>query len=221
MSSVTKLTNRSRQKYVSYPRFVSCTLEVLLGTQYTQDEKFGSLPVILKGFSVSTSFLSKEEKVKSQSVTPTLPKLQGPEDSGALSKKRQNPKSKKTPTKKGVLIGSVIELFDPQDPKRNIQLVGTGLPSTSLDGGTRKSKPLPEGTAKTTPCLERPRRDKDSEGFKPPADMELLTNPVVDPSGNDSKYQSDQTQSAILRYRSLTENECKNYSEVDPNSETL
>ncbi|GJU78415.1 hypothetical protein Tco_1275485 [Tanacetum coccineum] len=82
---------------------------------------------------------------------------------------------------------------DPQDPKRNIQLAGTGLPSTSLDGGTCKSKPLPEGTAKTTPCLERPRGDKDLEGFKPPADMELLTNPVVDPSGNDSKYQSDQT----------------------------
>nr|GEW67615.1 hypothetical protein [Tanacetum cinerariifolium] len=34
---------------------------------------------------------------------------------------------------------------NPQDPKRNIQLVGMGLPST-LDDGTRKSKPLLEGT---------------------------------------------------------------------------
>nr|GEW04517.1 retrovirus-related Pol polyprotein from transposon TNT 1-94 [Tanacetum cinerariifolium] len=35
---VTKLTNKSRQKYVFYPRFVSCALELLLGTQYTHDE---------------------------------------------------------------------------------------------------------------------------------------------------------------------------------------
>nr|GEV03425.1 retrovirus-related Pol polyprotein from transposon TNT 1-94 [Tanacetum cinerariifolium] len=37
---VTKLLNKSRQKYVSYPRFISCTLQVLLGSEYTQDKKF-------------------------------------------------------------------------------------------------------------------------------------------------------------------------------------
>ncbi|GJV13778.1 hypothetical protein Tco_1355319, partial [Tanacetum coccineum] len=41
---VTRLTAKSRQKYVSYPRFVSCALEVLLGSEYAQDQKFGSLP---------------------------------------------------------------------------------------------------------------------------------------------------------------------------------
>ncbi|GKD93743.1 hypothetical protein Tco_1373580 [Tanacetum coccineum] len=41
---------------------------------------------------------AKPKKGKSQTVTPTLPKLQGPEASRALSKKRQKPKSKKPPT---------------------------------------------------------------------------------------------------------------------------
>ncbi|GKC91609.1 hypothetical protein Tco_1152258 [Tanacetum coccineum] len=36
---VTKLLNKSRLKYVSYPRFISCALQVLLGSDYPQDEK--------------------------------------------------------------------------------------------------------------------------------------------------------------------------------------
>nr|GEU50771.1 hypothetical protein [Tanacetum cinerariifolium] len=40
---------------------------------------------------------SKPKKGKSQTVTSTLPKSQGPEASGALSKKSKKPKSKKTP----------------------------------------------------------------------------------------------------------------------------
>ncbi|GKB43518.1 hypothetical protein Tco_0888460 [Tanacetum coccineum] len=188
-----------------------------------------------------------KKKVKSQIVTPTLPKSQGPEASGALLKKRQKPKSKKTPTKTQVTpstrptevmstwmafagntrdLGSfgdetdktttlhrlsqrimhiergdgvaitkrrhqdfqsdgvrdlamalgrsqlkgIVKLLvkslrdphqegseqshlvssgnvpDPQDPERNIQLAGMGLPSIQLDGGTRKSQPLPEST---------------------------------------------------------------------------
>nr|GEY22060.1 retrovirus-related Pol polyprotein from transposon TNT 1-94 [Tanacetum cinerariifolium] len=37
---VTKLLNKSRLRYVSYPRFIYCALEALLGLEYTQDEKF-------------------------------------------------------------------------------------------------------------------------------------------------------------------------------------
>nr|GEU78124.1 hypothetical protein [Tanacetum cinerariifolium] len=37
-------------------------------------------------------------------------------------------------------------------------------------------------------------------------DLEPLTNLVTDPSGTDAKYQADQTQSAKLRYQSLTKN---------------
>ncbi|GJW86747.1 hypothetical protein Tco_0162087 [Tanacetum coccineum] len=141
----------------------------------------------------------KKKKVKSQTVTPTLPKSQGPKASGALSKKRQNPKSKKTPTK----------------TKRNIQLAGTGLPST-LDEGTRKSQPLPEGTTtdpkdsggniqlvdkglpstvsnkgtvKTTPLPKGTLGDKDSKRNKILIDMEPINPIVADLSGTGAKYQ--------------------------------
>ncbi|GKC14013.1 hypothetical protein Tco_1010795 [Tanacetum coccineum] len=104
--------------------------EVLLGTQYTQDEKFGLLPGILSNSTFSKdpskvteieltsymiavndqkdsmaplTFSGKKKKVKSQTVTTTLPKSQGPKASGALSKKRKKPKSKKTPTEDQVI----------------------------------------------------------------------------------------------------------------------
>ncbi|GKA74300.1 hypothetical protein Tco_0780602, partial [Tanacetum coccineum] len=157
----------------------------VLGENYSsteQDEKFGFLPSILSNSnftkdpskvtdieltahmitvnnqrdSMSPLPLStKPKKGKSQTVTPTLPKSQGPEASRALSKKRQKPKSKKPPTKtkvtppkpaKGseqshsVSSGTVP---DPQDLERKIQLASTGLPST-LNEGTHKSKPFPE-----------------------------------------------------------------------------
>nr|GEV77322.1 retrovirus-related Pol polyprotein from transposon TNT 1-94 [Tanacetum cinerariifolium] len=40
---VTKLLNKSRLKYVSYPKFISCALQVLLDSDYTKDEKYGAL----------------------------------------------------------------------------------------------------------------------------------------------------------------------------------
>ncbi|GKF95806.1 hypothetical protein Tco_0288541 [Tanacetum coccineum] len=52
-----------------------------------------------------------------------------------------------------------------------------------------------EGTAKTTPCPERPLRDKDLEGNKPPDDMEPINPTVVDPLGTSAEYQVDETQS--------------------------
>ncbi|GKF83934.1 hypothetical protein Tco_0248832, partial [Tanacetum coccineum] len=67
-----------------------------------------------------------------------------PEALGALSKKRQKPKSKKTPTKTqvtsptGPIEGSEQShsvssgnVPDPHDSERNIQLADTGLPFTS------------------------------------------------------------------------------------------
>ncbi|GJY36238.1 hypothetical protein Tco_0421616 [Tanacetum coccineum] len=84
----------------------------------------------------------KKNKVKSQTMTPTLPKSQGPKALGALSKKRQQPKAKKTPSE--------------------TKAANKGLPSTVSN----------EGTVKTMPLLEGPFRDKDSKGNKTPADME-------------------------------------------------
>nr|GEU73984.1 copia protein [Tanacetum cinerariifolium] len=107
----------------------------------------------------------------------------GPEASGALSKKRQKPMSKKPPTETKVTPPKLTE----------------GLTSTASD----------EGTTKTTPHLEGPLGDKDSGGNKPPANMEPINPSFVDPSGTRAKYQVDHTQSTRLRYQSLTENKCK------------
>ncbi|GJZ11858.1 retrovirus-related pol polyprotein from transposon TNT 1-94 [Tanacetum coccineum] len=182
---ITKLLNKSRLKYVSYPRFISCALQVLLGSDYTQDEKFRFLPGILSNSNFTKdpskvtnieltanmiavndqkdlvsplTLAAKPKKGKSQTVTPTLPKSQGSEVPGALSKKSKRPKSKKPCIETKVTPPKPIEgseqshsvssgtITDPQDLERNIQLASTGLPST-LDEGTRKAKPLPESTA--------------------------------------------------------------------------
>ncbi|GJW39322.1 hypothetical protein Tco_0065167 [Tanacetum coccineum] len=205
-------------------------------------------------------FSGKKKKVKSQTVTPTLPKLQGPEASESLPQKRKKPLSKKAPKKTkatstpkptdgseqsySVSSGTVP---NPQDPERNIQFSSTRLPLT-LDEGTRKSQPLPEGTttdpkdsggndqpafkglpstasnkgtAKTTSHPEGPLGDKDSEGNISLAHMEPINPTVVDPSGTGAEYQVDETQSTRLRYQTLTENKGKTSSEVDPGLQTL
>ncbi|GJZ65449.1 hypothetical protein Tco_0622145 [Tanacetum coccineum] len=123
---ITKIVNKSGLKYVSYPIFISCALQVLLGSDYTQDEKFGFLLGILSNsnFTKDASkvtdielmthmiavnnqkdsvsplpLAAKPKKWKSQTVTPTLPKSLGLEVPGELSKKSKRPKSKKPPTK--------------------------------------------------------------------------------------------------------------------------
>ncbi|GJV19811.1 hypothetical protein Tco_1368831, partial [Tanacetum coccineum] len=182
---VTKLLNKSRLQYVSYPRFISCALQVLLGSDYTQDENFSQKDLVSP-----LPLAAKPKKGKSQIVTPTLPKSQGLEIPGALSKKSKRPKSKKPPT---------VTKVTPPKPME-------GLPST-LDEGTRKSKPLPESTAtppkdsggniqpldrditsmtsdesttKITPYPEGLLGDKDSGGNIPPADMEPIHLTVSD-----------------------------------------
>ncbi|GJX72658.1 hypothetical protein Tco_0309829 [Tanacetum coccineum] len=137
---------------------------------------------------------------------------------------------------------------DPQDPERNIQLAGTGLPFTSPDEGIRKSQPFPEGTttdpkdlegnvqpadkglpstvfdkraAKTMSFPGGPREDEDSDGLIPPTDMEPQTNHVANLSGTGVEYQTDETQSTRLTYQTLTENKGKTSSEVKPGLETL
>ncbi|GKD39950.1 hypothetical protein Tco_1260157 [Tanacetum coccineum] len=167
----TKLLNKSRLKYDSNPRFISCALQVLLGSDYTQDENFGSLIPILSNLnftkdpskvtdieltahmiavnnqkdSVSPPPLAaKPKKGKPQTVTPTIPKSQGQEHSLRRAK-------------------GLSTVPDPQDLKRDIQLASMGLPST-LNEGTRTSQPLPEGNV-THP--------KDSRGNIQPLDRDL------------------------------------------------
>ncbi|GJT79883.1 retrovirus-related pol polyprotein from transposon TNT 1-94 [Tanacetum coccineum] len=155
----------------------------------------------------------------------------GPEASRALSKKKKQPKSKRPPTE---------TKESPPNPTE-------GLPST-LDEGTRQSKPFLEGTAthpqdsrgnkqpldrditsmtsnegmaKTTTHPEGSLRDKDSGGNIPPTHMEPTHTLVADPSGAGAKYQVDETQSTRLRYRSLTKNKGKTSSEVEPDTKPL
>nr|GEW51927.1 hypothetical protein [Tanacetum cinerariifolium] len=120
----------------------------------------------------------------------------GPKASGALSKKRQKPKSKKTPTEtqvtprsrltEGFKQSHSVSSGNVPDLKRNIQR-----------DGTIKTMPLPEG----------PLRDKDLEGSKPPADMEPITTSVADISGTGAKYQVDETQSTNIQAFILFEDE--------------
>nr|GEZ79629.1 hypothetical protein [Tanacetum cinerariifolium] len=106
-------------------------------------------------------FSGKKKKWKSQTTTLTLPKSKGPKASGALSKKRNKPKSKKT-TPKAQVTPPIVptedyektqsefhsppdegtrrshpfpegKSTDAKDPEGNIQPVGKALPSTSLD----------------------------------------------------------------------------------------
>ncbi|GJS02551.1 hypothetical protein Tco_0319059 [Tanacetum coccineum] len=181
---VTKLLNNSRIKYFSHPRFIPCALQVLLGYDYTQDIK----------------------ALRLQSYSLKIGKSPCPKRH--LKKPRKHHPQPTEGSKQSYLVfsGTIPDL---QDPERNIQLAGTGLPST-LDEGTHKSqtlleckttnpkdsrgnnqpadKGLPsmasnEGTAKTTPHPEGPLRDKDSGGNKTLADMEPIHLTVDDPLG--------------------------------------
>ncbi|GKC58865.1 hypothetical protein Tco_1086463, partial [Tanacetum coccineum] len=130
----------------------------------TEDKKFGFLPPILSNSNFtkdpskvtdieltthmiainnqrdSVSLLplaAKLKKGKSQTVTSTLPKSQGLEASGALSKKSKRPKSKKPPTETKVTPPKPTEgseqshsvssgiVPDPQDLERDVQLAST------------------------------------------------------------------------------------------------
>nr|GEV44190.1 hypothetical protein [Tanacetum cinerariifolium] len=96
---------------------------------------------------------------------------------------------------------------DTQDPKRNIQLAGMGLPSI-LDEGTRKSQPLPKGTT-TNP--------KDSEGNIQPADKGLpstvfneehqsppnTNNPEPSPAQEIQESNSDSSSPKLKKYDNI------------------
>ncbi|GJT37748.1 hypothetical protein Tco_0937613 [Tanacetum coccineum] len=160
---------------------------------------------------------------------------QGPEASESLPQKRKNPLSKKAPKETKTTpplkptkdsekshSDSTGTVPDPQDPERNIQLAGMRFPST-LDEGTHKSQPLPEGTT-TDPKDSGGKRilgDKDLEGKIPPANMEPINPTVVDHSRTGAEYQVDETQSTRLRYQTLTKSKAKTSSEVESDIQTL
>nr|GEV64300.1 hypothetical protein [Tanacetum cinerariifolium] len=160
--------------------------------------------------------VAKPKKGKSQTVTSTLPKSQGPEALGALSKKGKRPKSKESPIKTMVTLPKPTEgskkahsgthksqplpestPTHPKDSRGNKQRFDKDITSTTPDEGTTKTTSRPNGS----------REDKDSGGNKPPDDMETQNFTDADLSGTATKYQEDQTQSSRLRYQSLIKNE--------------
>ncbi|GKA90331.1 hypothetical protein Tco_0812201, partial [Tanacetum coccineum] len=192
---ITTLTSKSRQKYISYPRFVSCALEVLLVIVNNHETSVSPLP-----FSVN------KKKAKSQTMTLTLPKSHGPEASGALSKKRNKTKSKKT-TPETQATPTVCQ-------RRS--LIKPRLPSTSHDKVTRKSQPLSEG--KTID-------PKDSGGNDQPADKGLPSMASKDGTGKtkplpvgprtDAEYHVDKTQSTRLEVSVPDQHQSNTSSEVE------
>nr|GEV54150.1 uncharacterized mitochondrial protein AtMg00810-like [Tanacetum cinerariifolium] len=171
-------------KYVDHP-----TPEVLDGN-YSSTEQVNSIQQLLAyslitgteidtGEIIYSDLVTKllNEAMLKYTVTSTSPKSQGPKASWALSKKSKRPKSKKPPTETlvtslkptkdseqshSVSSGTVPDL---QDLERDIQLASMGLPST-LDEGTRKSNPLPEGADKEMD--DNPQSDETQHQSSPP-----------------------------------------------------
>nr|GEV52751.1 zinc finger, CCHC-type [Tanacetum cinerariifolium] len=142
--------------------------------------------------------VAKPKKGKSHIVTLTLPKSQGPEVPGTLSKKSKRPKSKKPPTETKVTSPKPMKgseqshsvssgtVPDPQDLKRDIQLAKGNIQPLDMDLISMTSD---EDTAKTTQRLEGSLGDKDLGGNIPPTDTEPIHTTVTDPSGNGAKHQ--------------------------------
>nr|GEX59914.1 hypothetical protein [Tanacetum cinerariifolium] len=138
-------------------------------------------------------FKTKKKIAKSQTMTPTLPKSQGPKASESLLQKRKKPLPKKAPK----------ETKETPPPRQRRVPTDKVLPFTASN----------EGTAKTTPHPEGPLGEKDSEGNKPPTDMEPIHPTIADPSRTGAEYQVDETQPTRLRYQTVIKNKGKTSSE--------
>ncbi|GJS02837.1 hypothetical protein Tco_0319345 [Tanacetum coccineum] len=198
---ITRLTNKSRHKYVSYPRFVSCALEVLLGTEYAQDEKFGNLPNVLSNL----NFTKDPSKVTTIELTASMMAVNNLE---SLVSPLPFFGKKEDKVSDFILLGQTTY---PQDIEINIQLAVKGSHSPP-DEGTCISQPFPED--KTT-------YPKDPEGNKHPADKGLPSTVPNESIGTDAKYQVDQTQSTRSEVLVPDQHQSKTSSEVELDFEPL
>nr|GEU58991.1 hypothetical protein [Tanacetum cinerariifolium] len=115
-----------------------------------------------RGTSVSRlSFSIKKKKGKSQTVTPTLPKSQGHEASGALFKKRSKPKSKTTPE---TIITPPFESDDDlkEDSDDDVFEVGDNMEEDIQDPKTKETQyhNSTEHTTKEKHKSPSPNRDR-------------------------------------------------------------
>ncbi|GJT03007.1 hypothetical protein Tco_0824176 [Tanacetum coccineum] len=172
--------------------FLRYNKEMVLSGNYSSTEQINSIQQMITYFLITRTEKEKESEVLDCDFNLTL--VTGPggfRDTASKEEKAKvqeathkdqcNTTSKPTKGSQQSHPVSSSTVHDPQDPERNIQLAGTGLPFTSPDEGIR--------AAKTTSFPEGSCGDKDSEGLKPPADMEPQTNPVADLSGTGAEYQ--------------------------------
>nr|GEZ23920.1 hypothetical protein [Tanacetum cinerariifolium] len=92
-------------------------------------------------------------------------------------RREKKPKSKKTPTED--------QVTPPTGPTRGSEHSYSVFSGNPDDKGFAYTVSI-KGIVKTMSLPEGPHGDKDSEELKPPADIEPLTNLVVDPSGTDA-----------------------------------
>nr|GEX88228.1 hypothetical protein [Tanacetum cinerariifolium] len=95
---ITKLLNKSRLIYVSYPRFISCALQVLLGSEYTQDKEIGFLPPILS----NPNFTKDPSKVTDIELAAYMIAVNNPRDSVSPPPLAAKPKKGKSQTDKEI-----------------------------------------------------------------------------------------------------------------------
>nr|GEX42850.1 hypothetical protein [Tanacetum cinerariifolium] len=157
---------------------------------------------------------AKPKKGKSQTVTSTLPKSQGPEASESLSKKSKIPKD--------IQLASTRLPFTLDEGTHKLQSLLESTATHHKDSGGNK-QPLDrditsmtpdEGTAKTTLCPEASLRDKDLGGNIPPTDMEPIHNLVVILQGLVLNIRSNQTKEKDPRCQRLDDIHEKNYERL-------
>ncbi|GJR36605.1 retrovirus-related pol polyprotein from transposon TNT 1-94 [Tanacetum coccineum] len=190
----------SIQQLIAYSLFTGTKVDIGEIIYSDLDESFGSSPTILS----NSNFSKDSSKVTLIELMAFMVAVNNNEKSTTplpfTIKKKKGKSQTMTPT--------LPQSQGLEASGGNVQPADKGLPSTISDKGTVKTTPLPEG----------PHGDKDSEGFKPPTDMEPLTTSVDDPSRTHAKYQVDQTQLTGLRYRSLTKNKGETSFEVEPDN---
>ncbi|GJU78554.1 hypothetical protein Tco_1275624 [Tanacetum coccineum] len=175
---VTRLTDKSRKKHISYPRFVSYALEVLLGSDYAQDQKFGSLPNALN----QSKFI--KDPSKETPIVLTALMIEDTEgNTQPIVKGSYSPLGEGTHKSKPLPESKPTNL---KDSKGNKLPADMGFPATHPYDGTSKTQPLLEGI-NTDP--------KDSKRLKPLADRISSTPLVTALSGTYAEYQVDKTQS--------------------------
>ncbi|GJY32468.1 hypothetical protein Tco_0416937 [Tanacetum coccineum] len=121
---ITKLLNKSRLKYVSYHRFISCSLQVLLGNIHPKlTEGSKQSHSIYSGTVPDPQDLERNIQLASTGLPFTL-------DEGTY---------KSQPLPESTTI-------DPKDSVGNKQPIDTGLTFTAFDEGTAKTTPRPKGS---------------------------------------------------------------------------